>query len=251
MTDPTADNALNRNRAAWNAGRYDIWAGSLGDPAVAAANLAKDPDAPLRRFGRHLGPVDGLRIANLQGSHGRIAVALALKGAKVTVIDFAEENRRYAGALSAAAGVDLDYIVSDVMAAKGPGLTGAFDLVVMELGILHYHHDLAAFFRVCAGLVRPGGRLLLNEFHPVQRKLFSGLGTGDYFDPAPVTGPVPVPPGLPPSTETCVYRFWTLGEILGAVLAADWRIAAFEEHPDWDALERPGTFTLAADLAGA
>ena len=240
-----------RNQAAWNAGRYDIWTASLGEPALAAERLRADPDALLRRFGPHLGEVAGRRIVNLQGSHGRIAVALALKGAKVTVIDFAEENRRYALALAEAAGAALDYRVSDVMAAGDLGLEPGFDLVVMELGILHYHLDLAAFFGVCAALVGPGGRLLLNEFHPVQRKLFSDLGTGDYFVAEPVLGPVPVPPGAPPSGETCLYRFWTLAEVLTACLAAGWTITAFAEHPDWDDPRRPGTFTLVADLPGA
>ena len=248
--DTPSESSLARNRAAWNAGRHDIWVASLGDPAQAAAKVRSDPDALLRRFGPALGEVRGRRVVNLQGSHGRIAVALALKGAQVTVIDFAEENRRYALALAEAAGVVIDYRVSDVMAAADLGLEPGFDLVAMELGILHYHHDLDAFFRVCAALARPGGRLLLNEFHPVQRKLFSDLGTGDYFDPAAVVGPVPAPPGQPPSGETCVYRFWTLAEVVSACLAAGWTITSFAEHPDWVEPRRPGTFTLAAGLQG-
>ena len=88
------------------------------------------------------------------------------------MLDFAEENRRYALELAAAAGVAIDYRLGDVIEAGALGLDGTFDWLVMELGVLHYHQDLARFFAVMAGLLKPGGRLLLDEFHPVQRKLF-------------------------------------------------------------------------------
>src|SRR3972149_7639655 len=119
--------------------------------------------------------IPGKRICNLQGSRGKAAVALALLGAEVTVVDCAEENRRYARELAAAAGVALDYRVADSIVADTLGL-GRFDIVLMELGVLHYHQDIARFFAVVAALTKPGGVMLLNEFHPVQRKLFLGLG---------------------------------------------------------------------------
>jgi 2-polyprenyl-3-methyl-5-hydroxy-6-metoxy-1,4-benzoquinol methylase len=244
MTD-----TVERNRAAWSAARYEAWVGAMGQPGEAAAQILVDPKQTLRRLHPHLGDVAGRRILNLQGSHGRIAVALAVLGAKVTVIDFAEENQRYALALAKAAGVMIDYLVSDVMLATELGLAADFDWVVLELGILHYHQDLRAFFALCASMTAPGGRLLLNEFHPVQRKLFSALGAGDYFDASLVVGAVPYPPGLDAPPETCEYRFYTLAEMLTAVLAAGWRIDWFEEHPDWDDAKLPGTFTLVATKA--
>lgn len=244
-----SDEARDRNQAAWNLARHETWVESYGAPQVAAQAIIADPTKPLRRLLPHLGDLAGRDICNLQGSHGRVAVALALLGARATVIDFAEENRRYALALAAAAGVDVDYVLGNVMEA-GPAFAGRFDIVVMELGVLHYHQDLTAFFHLCAHIARPHGRLLLNEFHPVQRKLFSDLGTGDYFDSQVILGAAPFPPSVErPAEAICAYRFWTLGETLGAVLAAGWRIAHFEEHPDWDDARLPGTFTLVAERA--
>ena len=229
------------NRAAWESGRYEAWVLALGTPAQEAARLVADPKHKLRRLLPHLGDVSGLRICNVQGSQGRVAVALALLGASATVLDFADENRRYALELAAAAGVAIDYRVGDVMEAAG---LAPFDAIVMELGILHYHQDLKKFFAVMAGLCKPGARLLLNEFHPVQRKLFGG--SRDYFHDQLVVGDVPDPTLQGLSLGQCTLRFWTLGEIVSAVIAAGFQIRKLEEHPDWTDPKIPGTFTLLA-----
>lgn len=245
----TRDEVRDRNRDAWNVGRHQAWLDALGSPAEAAAVIAADPARVARRIAPHLGEVSGLRIASVQGSHGRIAVALALMGAKATVFDFAEENRRYALALAAAAGVSVDYRLGDVMAAGGPGLDHAFDAVVMELGILHYHQDLEAFFAVMRRLAAPGARLVLCEFHPVERKLYwAGRGTApDYFATDLVVADVPNPTGSGTSLGQCAYRFWTLAEVVNAVIGAGFRLARLEEHPDWTDPTIPGTYTLVAD----
>lgn len=62
----------------------------------------------LRRLSPYLGQVAGKRIWIVQGSHGRIAVALAYLRADVTVINFSQENQRFAMELAAAAEVTID-----------------------------------------------------------------------------------------------------------------------------------------------
>jgi 2-polyprenyl-3-methyl-5-hydroxy-6-metoxy-1,4-benzoquinol methylase len=243
MTD---DPVLRGNRAAWNAGRYEAWVAALGPPEAEARVLVGDPAHKLRRLLPHMGEVAGKRVCNVQGSHGRVAVALALLGAEATVLDFAEENRRYALALAAAAGVAIDYRLGDVMEAGALGLA-PFDWIAMELGILHYHQDLARFFRVMAGLAKPGGRLIVHEFHPVNRKLRQPGGLADYFHAEVMIGDVPNPTGDGTRLGQCVLRAWTLGEIVTASSAAGWVVEKLLEHPDWvDEPTWPGTFTLIA-----
>lgn len=237
------------NRDAWNAGRYEAWVAAMGPPQVEAQRIAADPARAARRIAPYLGDLAGKRIASIQGSNGRIAVALALLGAQATVFDFAEENQRYALALADAAGVAIDYRLGDVMLAGGPGLDASFDALAMELGILHYHQDLAAFFQVMRRLAAPGARLVLVDFHPVQRKLFwQARGTPpDYFADGLVSADVPDPTGAGRSLGQCAYRFWTLGEVVTAVIGAGFALRRLEEHPDWDDPTLPGTFTLVAD----
>ena len=113
MNSEGAADITEANRAAWNAARYEAWRTALGAPAEEALRLRTDPEKAARRILPHLGSVAGKRICNVQGSHGRLAVSLALLGAHVTVIDFAEDNRRYAAELASAAQVGLDLSVTD------------------------------------------------------------------------------------------------------------------------------------------
>ena len=236
--------AVDGNRAAWNARRYESWVTALGPPEAEARVLAADPAFKVRRLLPHMGDVAGKRVCNVQGSHGRVAVAFALLGADATVLDFAEENRRYGLELAAAAGVAIDYRLGDVMEAGALGLA-PFDWLAMELGILHYHQDLAAFFGVMADLLAPGGRMVLNEFHPVLMKI-RRAAAADYFNTEIVIGDVPNPTGSGESLGKCALRLWTLGEIVTAAIEAGFVVEKLIELPDWDDPTQPGMFTLVA-----
>ncbi|MBM7068048.1 bifunctional 2-polyprenyl-6-hydroxyphenol methylase/3-demethylubiquinol 3-O-methyltransferase UbiG [Actibacterium sp. 188UL27-1] len=234
------------NRKAWTAGRYDAWRFAFGEAAEAADRIVSDPQHVVRRLSPYLGEVGGKRICNVQGSHGRIAVALALLGAKVQVIDFSEENERFAMDLAKAADVSIDYDVCDILEVERLDLPHKFDVLVLELGILHYHQDLSAFFGVLRRLTRDGGMLFLNEFHPVQRKLFWPEGPHDYFFDGLVEGDVPNPNADGPSLGMCAYRFWTLGEVVTAIVENNFTITRLDEHPEMGDRAIPGTFTLLA-----
>ena len=169
MTVGAEHDVTDANRRAWNAQRYEAWLSAFESPKAEAARIVADPERILRRLLPYLGQVADKRICNVQGSHGRVAVALAALRAEVMVIDFSAENRRFALELAAAAEVTIDYAVCDVL--KAADLNGAcdFDVLVLELGILHYHQDLDLFFAVMRKLAVRGGVLVLNEFHPLQR----------------------------------------------------------------------------------
>lgn len=241
-----SESITNANRHAWNTQRFNAWVSAFGTPGDEAARIVADPRRVLRRLSPYLGEVAGKRICSVQGSHGRVAVALARLGAQVLVIDFSEENQRYALALAAAAGVSIEYAVSDVMEAGTHGRTHQFDTIVLELGILHYHQDLDRFFSVMRTLVVNGGHLVLNEFHPVQRKLFWPDGPKDYFNLDLVEADVPNPNPTGGSLGRCQYRFWTLGEIVTSVIKSGFTITKLDEHPDWANPALPGSFTILA-----
>lgn len=234
------------NRKAWNASRYDAWVAAFGGVDIEARRIVANPEHPLRRILPYLGALEGKQICNVQGSHGRVAVALAVLGAKVQVIDFSEENRRFATEMAEAANVSIDYAVCDILEAGNLDLPHKFDSLVLELGILHYHEDLEQFFTVMRGLVKDGGVLFLNEFHPVQRKLFWTNGPQDYFSDTLIEADVPNPDVDGESLGKCQYRFWTMGEVLTAVIKSGFTIVRLDEHPDWSNSAIPGTFTLFA-----
>ncbi|MBY5766699.1 methyltransferase domain-containing protein [Rhizobium leguminosarum] len=246
MTTDAADKITETNRLAWNAERYNAWICAFGGVEAEAARIIAEPKRVLRRLSPYLGEIAGKRICSVQGSHGRIAVALARLNAEVLVIDFSEENRRFALDLATAAGVTIDYAVCDIMEAGLLEQAHSFDVLVLELGILHYHQDLDRFFMVMRKLAVDGGMLLVNEFHPFQRKLSWAEGPHDYFQTDLIEADVPNPDVAGASLGKCLYRFWTMGDILTAVIKAGFTIARLDEHPDWTDPAIPGSFTLVA-----
>lgn len=237
------------NQRSWNASRYEAWVSAFGPPEVEAGRIISKPQHPVRRILPFLGTPEAKRICSIQGSHGRVAVALAIMGADVHVIDFAEDNRRYATELATAANVSIDYVLCDIIQAASLDLPYKFDALVLELGILHYHQDIEQFFSIMRHLIAEDGVLILNEFHPLQRKLYWKDGPQDYFSVDMVEADVPNPDTVGASLGKCLYRFWTLSEIFTALMKNGFQIVQFEEHPDWEDQKLPGTFTVLAQTS--
>jgi SAM-dependent methyltransferase len=184
-----------RNIAAWacsSSSAYDAWVQRFGPPATHAASIAADPGA---RVGRSLlrallPPLEAAaasgrtaRAANLMGSHGAKALALALLPpplrAEVLVVDGSAENARYGREMAVEARklvghpVSVEYVVADVLDEEALFAEGAFDAVFFELGCLHYFLDPLPLFRVAARLLKRNktSRLVVRDFHPVSAKL--------------------------------------------------------------------------------
>ncbi|GLV55037.1 hypothetical protein KDH_18840 [Dictyobacter sp. S3.2.2.5] len=245
------------NQRAWNQAAYDAWVQRHGEPATHAARIQQDPRARLASLNRYLPPIEGAKVMNLLGSHGSKAIALALLGAQVTIVDISQENAHYAREVAAAAGVPLRYLVTDVLQLSPQELDGSYDLVFMEMGILHYFVDLAPLAHIVRQLLRPGGCLILQDFHPVSTKLISSKGkkhrvSGNYFDKSLHVTNVAFSKHLTEkdATETGrVYqRYWNLGEIVTAFAATGLVIQRLDEEPNTkiDDIGIPKTFTLTA-----
>ncbi|WP_405113470.1 class I SAM-dependent methyltransferase [Paenibacillus sp. FSL K6-1217] len=252
----------------WNEDTYAAWTSRFGTPAEAAEKLRRDPAGKLYPLNTYLGEVKGRTIMNLMGSNGMKAVALGLLGAEVTVADFSEANARYAGELAQAAGVQLDYIVSDVLELPEALLNGSYDVVFAEMGIVHYFTDLAPFMATAYQLLAPGGTFVLRDFHPVTTKLISSKGStakvrkhkvsGDYFDTSLEEKQVSYSKYMPSSgaaaaadkPKVVYWRRWTLGELVTAAAASGLVIKELAEEPNLssEVYDKgiPKTFTLVA-----
>jgi 2-polyprenyl-3-methyl-5-hydroxy-6-metoxy-1,4-benzoquinol methylase len=265
-----SDFELSENLEAWQEDTYDAWVERFGTPAEVVARLRRNPTVVVRPLYRLLGEIAGARIANLMGSNGVKALALAMLGANVTVYDWSPGNARYARELAAESLLDLRYVVADVLALPTQELAAPYDVVLAELGIVHYFTDLTPLMSVVRGLLRPGGRFVLRDFHPVSTKLISSRGntaatrkhkvTGDYFDTTLEEKEVPYAKHLDPGAAASaalrhvLWRKWTLGEIVTAVAEADLVVALLREEPNLssDNYDRgiPKTFTLVARRPG-
>jgi len=113
-----------------------------------------------------LGPVAGLRVADVGAGTGRMSLLLARRGARVHGFDFSPLALEVARRDAAGAGLDVTFSEHDVSRAPDPALVGAFD-VALTVGCLALAcRDLDELERTLghvASLVRAGGRVLLIE----------------------------------------------------------------------------------------
>jgi SAM-dependent methyltransferase len=154
---------LDLNRALWNARTgphlasdfYNVEAFKAGKTSLNRLELDL------------LGDVTGQRILHLQCHFGQDSLSLARLGAQVTGVDLADEAIAAARRLSAETGVAAEFICCDVHALPEHLPTTQFDMVFMTYGVLNWWPDLGRWAALVNRYLRPGGRLVLVEFHPV------------------------------------------------------------------------------------
>lgn len=247
------------SREAWNHGTYEAWVKRFGDPETQGQQIAANPKSKLTTVEPYLGEFEGQTVLNLMGSNGIKAVAMAKLGAKATVVDLSEESARYARELAETAGVPLRYVVTDVLELKNePSWSEQADLILMERGILHYFVDLHPLMEVVFSLLKPGGRFILQDFHPVSTKLIHSKGKkhkvdGNYFDQGIHQTPVATSKYMSEEDQSTPQyvnqRRWTLGEIVTRVAGVGLIIKQLEESPNEKKDDEgiPKLFTLVAE----
>ena len=240
-----------QNKKAWEYTAYDFWLKTEGQPADFARKIKQDPIGHLRKFTDYFDSYENIRIANICGSCGKKALALAAMGADVTVFDISEDNQSYAMEAAAAAKVSLGYEVCDVLQIDIKKYGGLFDIVFMEGGILHYFHDLEEFMRMMYALLKSDGRMICSDFHPftkINDVLNQGLPKMSYFTAEVFEGEVAhahfYEEEFRSQIPKCRLRKYTLSEIINAVIEVGFVIKKFDEHPAWTNADLSGEFTL-------
>ncbi|MEC0297160.1 class I SAM-dependent methyltransferase [Peribacillus frigoritolerans] len=246
------------NEQAWNQNNYLALVNRYGDPVELASKIKQNPKWRLHPFYKYMGEISGKKITHLMGSNGVKAVALAILGAEVKVVDFSQENAMFANELASGANVSIEYIVSDVLSLSSEHESGNQDLVLMELGVLHYLIDLQPLFEKIKKMLKPGGRFVLHEFHPISTKLITSSGkkhkvTGNYFAPAIENNEVAFSKHMPDeekgSLSRVVQRKWTIGELITSIGQSGLVIKVLEEEPNHKIhdIGLPKTYTLVAE----
>jgi 2-polyprenyl-3-methyl-5-hydroxy-6-metoxy-1,4-benzoquinol methylase len=113
-----------------------------------------------------LGDVNGKRILHLQCHFGQDSLSLARLGAKVTGIDFSEEAITKAKALNETLELDAEFICCDVYDTL-QHITEKYDIVYASYGTIGWLPDLDKWATVISGALKPNGKLVFFEFHPV------------------------------------------------------------------------------------
>jgi 2-polyprenyl-3-methyl-5-hydroxy-6-metoxy-1,4-benzoquinol methylase len=158
------DEALRKNRELW-----DAWTKIHVDSAFYDVPSFRDGARPIRLADyerEEVGTVEGRTLLHLQCHFGLDTLSWARLGATVTGMDFSEEAIAAARALAAELGIAATFIASDLYRLPEV-LDEQFDIVYTSRGVLGWLPDIAAWGRVAAQFVRPGGFLYVTEIHPV------------------------------------------------------------------------------------
>ena len=154
---------------------------------------------------------------------------------------------------AAAAGVRMEYEVCDIMEIDLSGYANFFDVVFMEGGILAYFHDLDAFMGIMYALLKPGGKMICSDFHPfikIMDTLKLETPTMDYFSKEVFEGEMAharfYEEDIRRRFPKCMYRRYTVSEIINSIIGSGFTLKRFDEHPAWENKTLPGEFTAVA-----
>ena len=190
--------------------------------------------------------LDGVEVK----ADGRACPA-SFRGAEVTGVDFSPPAIAAAQALAAELGLPARFVLSDVYGAPAAlPEPASFDLVFTTWGTIGWLPDIAAWARVVAGFLRPGGRLLFLDAHPAALVFddmavagaLGGAPGGDgrpgwfvpYFDGAPLVLDDPTDYADPAARLRNMRQVtWLhpLGAVLSALQDAGMRLDRVAEHP--------------------
>jgi len=238
-----------QNRRSWNAvvGAHDSHRGDL------ATFLRKGGVTLFPEERALLGKLDGKTLAHLQCNSGGDSLSLARLGAAVTGVDISDEAISTAGELSARTGIPALFERADVYDwLKEAASSGrCFDIVFSSYGVVCWLPDLEAWTEGVAAVLKPGGRFVLVDFHPVAEMfdehwnhagaypsggepMLLDEGVGDYVGES--NGGL-TPAGFVEGTrgfknpEPCHLFRWGLGEIVTALAGTELSILILKEYP--------------------
>lgn len=247
MTGP--DRVRDQNRRSWNAvvGAHDSHRGDLAGFLKAGGSTLFPEELGL------LGDLSSKSLAHLQCNSGGDTLSLARLGADVTGVDLSDGAIRSARDLSEKSGVPARFVHADVYDWLAETANGGqrFDAVFASYGVVCWLPDLKTWAGGIAGILAPGGRFVLVDFHPAAEvfdedwnpvrdypaggeQLLLDEGVGDYvadsgggLTPAGFSGGVG---GFQNPEPAHLFR-WGLGEVVSALAGAGLKITALEEYP--------------------
>jgi SAM-dependent methyltransferase len=232
---PDSRTARRINRAHWDAlaavhgqdAYYDTEALVAGADSLASAEAAGVREAV------------GADVLHLQCHIGFDSVSLARRGARVVGVDFSPVSLEKARALARRCGVDVEFLEAEATALPRE-LHNRFDLVYATIGVISWIDDIRAWMRSAEAALRPGGRLLLVEIHPLYNTVartdpleldfpYAHDGPRAYDEAGSYAGP-----GLQVASTEAISYGHSLGEVVNAAIAAGLRIDRLDEHLEAD-----------------
>lgn len=202
-----------------------------------------------------LGDISGKSVLHLQCHFGQDTLSMARMGAWTTGVDISDKAIQRARELAAEMHLPTQFVCCDLYETR-QHITETFDIVYATYGTIGWLPDLDKWAEVIAASLKPGGRLVFVEFHPVVWMFDDHFKVVAYryFKDEPIVETVS---GTYADRESDLVNktvSWNHGltEVLGSLLNQGLRITQFKEFDyspygifaDSDEFE-PGKFRVA------
>lgn len=113
-----------------------------------------------------LGNIQGKKVLHLQCHFGMDTISLARLGAEVTGVDFSEKAIQKAEELSQKLQINTNFICSDIYSLPEV-IHEQFDVIYTSYGVISWLPDLDKWGKIISLLLKPSGKFIMVEFHPV------------------------------------------------------------------------------------
>lgn len=130
-----------------------------------------------QRFGRPLGDLQQLRIADVGCGGGLMCEPLAARGAQLVGVDAAAKNIAAARVHAMDGGLKIDYRVGEPDAALHEG--DSFDVVLL-LEVVEHVDNLQVFVQQAARHLKPGGLMLVSTINRTGRSFVTAIVGAEY-----------------------------------------------------------------------
>lgn len=260
MNNPDPREFTQQNRRAWN--------------EIAAVRSKVFPPAEFfARGGCTLSPriievaqlLPGHTVIHLQCATGEDTLSWAGLGAEAYGVDISELQIAIANQKTREAGLPARFATTDVYNLLGvlpADWPTQYDVVFTGGGALVWLPDITRWAQIAAGLLKTGGRLVLEDIHPISGILWVENGqlqlAGDYFSRGKTQAETGWShfKGGEDAKETKYEFNWPLGDIVTALAQAGLVIERLEEFPGGpeyrfkdrqdESMRLPGDFLLTA-----
>ncbi|HEY5337898.1 MAG TPA: bifunctional 2-polyprenyl-6-hydroxyphenol methylase/3-demethylubiquinol 3-O-methyltransferase UbiG [Rhizomicrobium sp.] len=145
---------------------------------VRLAFIRETAAAHFARSAKSLRPFEGLKLLDIGCGGGLLCEPMARLGFAVTGVDPSEKNIVTAKAHAAQTGVAVDYRAANAEALAAEGQT--FD-VVLNMEVVEHVADLRAYLEACAGLVAPGGLMIVATLNKTLKALALAKVAAEYI----------------------------------------------------------------------
>ncbi|TDQ79924.1 class I SAM-dependent methyltransferase [Sphingobacterium yanglingense] len=179
-----------------------------------------------------LGDLNGKSILHLQCHFGQDSISLSRLGAMVTGVDLSDKAIDSARQIAQQTNADAKFVCCDIYDLPNH-LDETFDIVYTSYGTIGWLPDLDKWAKVISKFLKPGGKFIFVEFHPVIWMFddnFDKIGYR-YFNSGPI---IESEEGTYADKEANIsqdYVCWNhgLGEVLNSLINNGLELKSFNE----------------------